>query len=178
MKQLAPQISQHLFADKHANTYAVLDGAQIPDLLPRLYEQRPEYECLYRGELAPDIAEVAPYLVQLEPGADFTLWLLEHGWGRNWGIYATSAADLRQMRRHFRTFLIVHDEEGKPLYFRFYDPRVLRVYLPTCNADELQTIFGRVSDYIFEDKNPENILHYHMESGFMRQNTMPLLQGS
>lgn len=174
MKQLATQISQHLFADKHANTYAVLDGAQIPDLLPRLHEQRPEYECLYRGELAPDIAEVAPYLVQLEPDADFTRWLLEHGWGHNWGIYATSASDLRAMRRHFRTFLIVHDEEGKPLYFRYYDPRVLRVYLPTCNAAEMSKIFGSINCYTLEDENPGVALRFHTESGLLRQEKMPL----
>lgn len=169
MKHFAPQISQHLFADPHANTYAVLDGAQIPDLLPRLHEQRPDYECLYRGELAPDIAEVAPYLVQLEPDADFTRWLLEHGWGHNWGIYATSTSDLRQMRRHFRTFLIVHDEEGKPLYFRFYDPRVLRVYLPTCNAEELTKIFGSLISYLLEDEDDRTALKFRNESGSMQR---------
>ena len=31
-------------------TFAVLDGAAIPDLLTKLYELEPEYECLYRGE--------------------------------------------------------------------------------------------------------------------------------
>ena len=175
MKQLAPQISQHLFADPHANTYAVLDGAQIPDLLPRLHEQRPEYECLYRGELAPDIAEVAPYLVQLEPDSDFTLWLLEHGWGHNWGIYATSTADLRAMRRHFRTFLIVHDEEGKPLYFRFYDPRVLRVYLPTCNANELTMIFGFINSYILENENPNSALRFNRVSDAVRAETLSVV---
>jgi hypothetical protein len=64
----------------------------------------------------------------MELRGHFTNWILEHGWGKNCGIFATSAADLRQMRRHLRTFLVVHDEEGKPLYFRYYDPRVLRVF--------------------------------------------------
>lgn len=169
VKNHAQHISQQLFADRDARVYAVLDGARIPDLLPKLDEQNPESECLYRGELAPDIAEVAPYLVQLEPASPFTNWILQHGWGNNWGIFATSPADLRAMRRHFRTFLIVHDEEGKPLYFRFYDPRVLRVYLPTCNADELKTVLGPVSNYFLEDENPNIMLRFSGFSGSIQQ---------
>ena len=176
MKNFIEQISQHLFADKSANTYAVLDGALIPDLLPKLYEYQPEYECLYRGELAPDIAEVAPYLVQIESGSHFTNWILENGWGKNWGIFATSAADLRQMRRHFRTFLIVHDEKGTPLYFRYYDPRVLRVYIPTCNGEELTKLFGSIISYVLEDENSNTALRFHIESGFMRRDEMQLTQ--
>lgn len=175
MNQLAPQISQHLFADKHANTYAVLDGAQIPNLLAKLHEQRPDYECLYRGELAPDIAEVAPYLVQLEFASQFTNWLLEHGWGHNWGIFATSTDNLRAMRRHFRTFLIVHDEEGKPLYFRFYDPRVLRVYLPTCNAEELTKMFGAIISYSLEGEESNTALRFRIESNSLRQEKSEIL---
>ncbi|MBA3805009.1 MAG: DUF4123 domain-containing protein [Acidobacteria bacterium] len=146
----------------------------IPGLLPKLHEQRPEYECLYRGELAPDLAEVAPYLVQLEPSSDFTNWILEHGWGKHWGIFATSTVDLRAMRRHFRTFLIVHDEEGKPLYFRFYDPRVLRVYLPTCNADELKSFFGPVITYTLEDKNSDVMLCIRITAGSVQEERMTI----
>jgi len=174
VKNIVEQISRHLFADVSARAFAVLDGASIPDLVPKLQEQRPEYECLYRGELAPDLAECAPYLVQLEPASDFTNWILEHGWGKNWGIFATAAADLHAMRRHFRTFLIVHDEEGKPLYFRFYDPRVLRVYLPTCNAEEALKMFGSIIYYTLEHETPNAVLQFHRESGYVRHKTIPL----
>lgn len=176
MKNFIEQISHHLFADKRANVYAVLDGAMIPGLLPKLYEYQPEYECLYRGELAPDIAEVAPYLVQIEPGSHFTNWILEHGWGKNWGIFATSAADLRQMRRHFRTFLIVHDEKGAPLYFRYYDPRVLRVFLHSCDAKELATVFGPVVYYLLEDEKAEDALRFHINAGFIQQEKVSLVR--
>jgi hypothetical protein len=175
VKNFIEQISHHLFADKRANVYAVLDGAMIPGLLPKLYEYQPEYECLYRGELAPDIAEVAPYLVRIESGNHFTNWILEHGWGKNWGIFATSAADLRQMRRHFRTFLIVHDEKGAPLYFRYYDPRVLRVFLPTCDAEELWKMFGSVISYVLEDEDSNKALRFRIESNSLRQEKAQLV---
>jgi len=40
--------------------------------------------------------------------------------------------------------LVVKDERGNRLVFRYYDPRVLRVYLPTCSPSELRTVFGPI----------------------------------
>jgi hypothetical protein len=148
-----------LFADE-MQVYAVLDGAIIPDLLDRLYGLQPEFICLYRGELAPDLAEVAPYLVRLDPDDEFARWVIEEGWGKSWGVFAVSDGDMYAVRQHFRRFLIVRDPEGKPLYFRYYDPRVLRVYLPTCNADELRTVFGPLACYLLEDADPGVALRF------------------
>jgi hypothetical protein len=84
-------------------------------------------------------------------------------------VFALSRADLRALRRHFRTLLIVHDSTAKPLYFRYYDPRVLRVYLPTCNADELSAIFGPVEKYLLEEEQTGAILSFHTNAGALVQ---------
>src|SRR5258708_30653063 len=97
-EDLNQAIHKHLFTDEDANVFAALDGASIPDLLDKLYGLLPEFECLYRGELEPDVAEVAPYLVRLEPNAEFTKWVFTHGWGQHWGIFASSLADFRALR--------------------------------------------------------------------------------
>src|ERR1700682_3199390 len=123
MKESTLDIRQHLFAQEDSNVFAILDGASMPDLLDSLYHYQPEYQCLYRGELQPDMAEVAPYLAKLDPAAEFTDWLIEKSWGKHCGIFAASSADLKTVHRHFRTFLMVYDANGKPLYFRYYDPR-------------------------------------------------------
>src|ERR1022692_3301523 len=107
-----------LFTEAGGNVYAVLDGASVPGLLDKLAEWEPPQECLYRGEIKPDLAEMAPYLVHLEPDAEFTAWILQQGWGNHWGIFAIAEADLRAMRQHLRRFLTVHDESGKPMLFR------------------------------------------------------------
>ena len=168
------QARPYLFAEPDAPVYAVLDGASVEGLLQRLNDYQPAAECLYRGELAPDIAEVAPYLVQLDPKSAFCDWVLNAGWGKHWGIFAVSRADLRTMRRHFRNFLTVHDSEGKPLLFRYYDPRVLRVYLPTCNAKELEAIFGPVLCYIVEDEEPGELLRFQVTNGELAMNCKKL----
>ena len=167
-------IEQQLFSSDAGRVFAILDGASVGDLLTPLYEHHPEFECLYRGELQPDIAEVAPYLVQLEQGTEFAKWVLEQGWGNHWGIFAVADAELPVMRRHFRRFLTVHDADGKPLYFRYYDPRVLRAYLPTCNAEELQTMFGPVECFLLEGENPAAALRFQVQDGALKQQTLSL----
>jgi len=168
-EEIAQSVSRRLFAEEAANVYAVLDGASVPGLLEQLYELEPEHECLYRGELQPDVAEVAPYLVCLEPDSEFTRWLVAEGWGQHWGVFVSSDADMRVLRRHFRTFLVVYDPEGKPLYFRYYDPRVLRLYMPTCNEQELQIVFGPVVSYLLEDEDPHKLLRFQFAGGTLRQ---------
>jgi hypothetical protein len=127
--------------------YALLDGAAIPNLTALLAEHQVVNVCLLPGELEPELAQAAPYLVQLEAQSPLTGLLLTGEAGPHWGILATSAADLRTLRMHFRKFLSVWDPDGKPLYFRYYDPRVLRLYLPTCDAEELSLLFGPVTAF-------------------------------
>lgn len=167
-------VSERLFTDRDMQVFAVLDGASIPDLLMNLHQHQPEHICLYRGELAPDVAEVAPYLVRLEKEAEFTYWALTQGWGEHWGIFAVVAADLQEMRQHCRRFLTVYGPENNPLLFRYYDPRVLRVYLPTCNAEELATVFGPVQSLLCEDEDPNVALRFRLAAGTLRQEKIKL----
>lgn len=143
-----------LFASEDDSAYAVLDGASVPDLQEKLLEAKEEWACLYRGELEPDLAEVAPYLIKLRPDSPLTDWILTEGWGHHWGIFAVTPAGLEALRRHLRGFLRVKDHTGQILYFRYYDPRVLQVFLPTCRRDEIQAIYGPVLSYITESADP------------------------
>lgn len=164
MESLEKSLAAEIFVDG-ANTFAVLDGASVPDLLDKLDQWQPEFVCLYRGELKPDLAEVAPYLVRLEPGSEIAEWILSEGWGNHWGIFAITDADLKAMRQHFRRFLTVYDETGHPLLFRYYDPRVMRDYLPSCTAEEWGAIFGPVSRYLLEDEGSNTLLRFQCALG-------------
>src|SRR5687767_999411 len=108
-------LESQLFADD-LNTYAVLDGASVPGLVANLERWQPEHICLFRGELEPGVPDVAPYLVTMRPDTKFSDWVLDQSWGRHWGIFAQTPADFRSMRKHCRTFLIIHGVNGKPLY--------------------------------------------------------------
>lgn len=145
--------------------YAVLDGASAERLSQTIYQHAVKSVCLLRGELIPDLARAAPYLVRLETGSPFTDWLLNEGWGRHWGIFVISGADLRTLRQHFRSVLTVYGPDSTPLFFRYYDPRVLRVYLPTCSAEELVTVFGPVRRYLMESEDGQGVLGFELRDG-------------
>ena len=166
MDKIVEAVSPILFKEEGASVYAVLDGGSIPDLLDKLYgDRRPEFECLYEGEIKPDLAEVAPYLVRLEAKSEFTEWVIKEGWGKHWGVFAVAPVDFRAMRHHLRHFLIVHGHDGKAFYFRFYDPRVLRTYLPSCNSGELTEFFGPVKTWVLEAENPSTLLRFNLADG-------------
>jgi hypothetical protein len=160
------RIREQIFsAPEGLKVYGVLDGASADRLPQAIYQHGVDSVCLLRGELEPDLAQVAPYLVRLDPGAPFTGWVLEEGWGNHWGIFVVTKADVRTLRQHFRSFLTVYDPDNVPLFFRYYDPRVLRVYLPTCNAEELETVFGPVERYLMEGKDDQSLLRCEFKEG-------------
>lgn len=165
-------LTQMLWTTPRDRVFAVLDGASVPGLLDRLYgDPRPEFECLYRGELEPDIAEVAPYLVALENGSAFADWFIEQGWGRHWGIFIVAPLDLRALRFHLRPLNIAYDPEGVPKMFRYYDPRVLRTFLPTCDASQIAEMFGPIERFVVEDSLPQNALSFTRASGELQTGT-------
>jgi hypothetical protein len=130
--------------------FAILDGARDPEV-HRLAQQLPG-ACLWSGRLAPELVEVAPYLVELVRGHAAARAILEHGWGEGWGIFFTADAELEALRRHFRRFLQAKLEDGRVVLFRYYDPAVLRAYIPTCDASELAAFFGPVLCFSVEDE--------------------------
>lgn len=156
METAGPGLPGVLFDKGETPIFTVLDGASAPGLVTKLYELEPEYCCLYRGELAPDIASVAPYLARLEPGTPFTELVLGEGWGAHWGIFVASTSNLRALRNHFREFHTVQLPDQRTVLFRYYDPRVLRSFLPACNAEELKAFFGPVQSYFAEGETAES----------------------
>lgn len=148
-----------LFSQSDANVFVVLDGAKVPGLLKQLEDAQPEYCCLYRGELIPELAEVVPYLVRLEQGSEFSKWVLS-GIGKHWGIFAVAKTNLRTMGQHFRSLLTVELPNGQTVAFRFYDPRVLRVFLPSCEEGERREMFGPVAHYLVEGEARGTFLRF------------------
>jgi|SRR5215468_5732596 len=161
------ELKKHLFTGR-TNVFALLDGASVKGLRMQLYKTEPPHYCLFRGELAPDVAEAAPYLVGLLRDSPFTEWLLNESIGKHWGVFALSRQSITEMRRHFRSLITVHDEGGTPMIFRYYDPRVLRSFLPTCNAGELKTFFGKVDTFLAEEKDGNGMSTFEMKDNELK----------
>ncbi len=142
--------------------YAILDAARESIIYSRLAESDNQKVCLLIGEQARELATVAPYLVALDEDDPFTQWILDQGWGKSWGVFLETETTFIKLRNHLRTFLRVADEDGKTLFFRYYDPRVLRVFLPTCDTAQLETMFGPVVRYYSEGEEGNTLIQYSL----------------
>jgi hypothetical protein len=157
------KLFEGLLIEEDEEVCAMLDGASVPGLLDRLYSDRSlEAECLFRGKLEPDMAQVAPYLVRLEPESEFAEWVVGTGWGQHWGSFVTSRRGFRALRDHLRALSLVHRRDGTPLYFRYYDPRVLRIFLPTCSPAQLKQMFGPVDAFLAENEAGDAVSIYRL----------------
>jgi hypothetical protein len=148
----AHQLRTRLYRGRAHGLYAVVDGARSPRIHPLVSDSGVPCASLYEGPLEPPLAGAAPYLLRLTGDAPLAHDLIAHGWGQAWGVYLDSAASFERVREHLRTLLRVRDPDGRVLLFRFYDPRVLRVYLPSCTPEEARAVFGPIARFIVESE--------------------------
>jgi len=143
----------------------VLDCARDERIFRAVERTMLHKSCLYAGRIPWVLQRAAPHVVVLEPDDPLTRLLLVEGWGDSWGIYFRSDMPMMDVRRHLRTILRVQDEAGRKLIFRWYDPRVLRAYLPTCRAPELRTVFGPIEAFYCEGTAPSLLLDFRVDGG-------------
>jgi len=156
------QIIQQLWQSDNQGepvVYAILDGARNNKIHPMLNQSGQRYSCLYEGSLNYELTLAAPYIVRLEKDSDFTHELIQQCWGNSWGIFAIthSPATLISVRRNCRKIAYVLDKKNKKYVFRYYDPRVFRIYLPTCDALEAAKVFGPVTEFVIEGDTPDKL---------------------
>lgn len=130
--------------------FAVLDAARDARIGVLLREAPARYRSLYDGWQGDALGEVAPYLVELgPPHPELLADLVAEGWGAPWGVFL-SAPDGREfdaVRRHLRKFLMV-ELDGEKVYFRFYDPRVLQGFVPTCTPGERRELLADLAWHV------------------------------
>lgn len=133
------------------SNFALLDAARMHGDIHRARELNPDHTCLYEGDSERFLSAVAPWLFSLQPNGPFAHWIVEHGASQSWGVLFQSDSEPVKLYKHLRNFLIVQGEDGREMYFRYYDPRVLHVFLPSCEPDQLREFFGPISAFVAED---------------------------
>lgn len=157
----AQKVLETLWTEARRNLlFAILDTAQGERTLEILRESIDDYQPLYEGIKAVMMESAAPYLVQFSDRSSLLDRLVQEGWGKHWGIYLTSRQRFADVRRHLRKFLVVEAEETREqMYFRFYDPRVLRTFLPLCTTRQTIDFFGDIEAFLVEGR-VRNLLRF------------------
>ncbi|MCU6238672.1 DUF4123 domain-containing protein [Morganella morganii] len=122
--------------------YAIIDAASEPDIFSLLDEYSPPACCLYSEPLQPDMAELAPYLVEVTE--DVRKWLDTRN--TPWGMVVYTTVTMRELRHHLRKFtMVIIPGQEKPVFWRFYDPRNVWEILATFDDWRLHTFLGPVT---------------------------------
>jgi hypothetical protein len=141
-----------LFSERQS-VFAVLDGARDPRVYELVVQSKLSHASLFEGNDGQFLEKVAPYIVELPREAPLWAELLA-AWGQSWGIYLNAPTTMQELRENIRTHLKMRAPNGAEFYFRFYDPRVLRGFLPACTAEECAEFFGPVSRFVTEAEDP------------------------
>jgi hypothetical protein len=129
--------------------YAIFDACDEPRVPVKMRELGDDGCSLYSGSSALELSAIAPYLARVDSA--LLDWTCTSLWTAPWGIFAATAAPLDELRAHFRKCLIVDAPDNDRWYFRFYDPRVLARFLPTCDAPQLAHFFGPIDAFGWVD---------------------------
>ncbi|MDO5643801.1 MAG: DUF4123 domain-containing protein, partial [Paracoccus sp. (in: a-proteobacteria)] len=131
-------------------TFAILDAAKIMDLPELLEDSGLAHRCLFKGDAFDELKDVAPWIVRLEKGNNFTRNLFTrsdacwHLWDSQPGIYVRSRATLDDIWRHFRKFTRIRDTSGGWLYFRFWESPVSTTFLSMGNSPEAMPLVSQM----------------------------------
>lgn len=150
--------------------FAILDAARDYMRIGLARTVSPEFDCLFSGEKGHRLDHVAPHLFvcdKLGVVAHATLSGIEPG---DVGLLLESDADFQAVRRHLRRFLIVlRERDRRRIYFRYYDPRVLRAFLPACTPGDLERFFGPIAAIHCQGETPGEVCSYRLRNGALER---------
>jgi hypothetical protein len=147
-------------ASRSSSFFMIIDAAHGVDIPALARGEQGPCQSLYSGPSGDMLADVAPYLLSVQPRGQRLRWLSEH-WGRSAGVLLRTPADHAAVREHLRQWLMVTRPQDLQKYlFRFYDPRVLREFLPACSSTEAARFFGPVAAMYCEGPEADELLTF------------------
>lgn len=126
-------------------SYLLLDGAQIDNLLRQIYQlyEFPECHVLYLGTRYQPLSDVGPVLTRLIPNSRLEQHFFEH-WQHTAGIWLESDASEPELVEHLRSLVHAGLRSGVTVLLRYYDPRILRRWLPELPSDQRDRVMGPI----------------------------------
>lgn len=123
--------------------YAVIDLAVAEQLRPVIARlMRSAAEPLLAHKFAQELLEVGPWLVKLSAAPEVDSLLGEMDPGVPWGYYVHSTVDIVSLRQTLRRFnLAVIPDTPRPVLFRYWDPRVMGVFLKVASREQRARMF-------------------------------------
>ncbi len=133
--------------EPEAARYAVIDLASTQSLRPIITALKPAAaEPLFARSFAPELLEVGPWLVRLSKTSEIARALTRMGADVHWGYFIYTTVDIALLCQSLRRFNLarIPDMPDKML-FRYWDPRVMRVFLEVASHEQRARLFEGIT---------------------------------
>ena len=158
--------------------YLLLDGAQIDNLAERLLDQgkNTKFQSLYQHTAYSKLADIGPILVPVSPSSPLAhIFALE--WSATAGIWLESEAGEDVVVQHLRSLIHACVEGDATVLFRYYDPRITRLWLTGLEPQARDRLMGPIrlvllpklahSSGFIRQENPEQPIAQYTEKPWL-----------
>ena len=137
--------------------YAVIDLASAPEARPSIARLLPSAsEPLFARTVAQELLDVGPWLVRLSKAPEIELMLANMSPEVPWGYYVHTLVDIVSLRQTLQRFnLALVPGHPQVVLFRYWDPRVMKVFLESATSHQRRMFFEFIdaveaADWVFE----------------------------
>ncbi|HEX9513134.1 MAG TPA: DUF4123 domain-containing protein [Puia sp.] len=123
-------------------------------------------QSLFKDTKDEALIDVAPWVFQVDNDLGKKL-IDETDLSMQFTLLVESNADINALSAHLRKF-IYQTIDGREYFFRFYDSRVLKKFLPTCDKDQVLEFFGPVMQFIAGGDTREEAIRFRHDSGVLK----------
>ena len=157
--------------------YLLLDGAQIEDLMQTLYqlEPAPEFHRLYEGTRYAELADAGPILIVTDQDSLLCQHFKKH-WHTTSGVTLISRAPAEELVQHLSSLVHASVGGGVSLLFRYYDPRILYLWLTDMSDGQRNSALGPVEHFQIWSSDDWNDFSRSAPSASQRYSDIPWLQ--
>lgn len=171
--------------DKLLDRLRAVDGVQVWALIDASgldrgradidTERFKQVECLFTGDLAVELNDVAPYLAELDVYRDDAAGIIQALMERECIVLLIGPSDrvlsFADLHRHLRKFNVVYGPDGQALFFRYSDSRTLPGVLEVMDAKQCNAFFGPLTSIVVPVREAE-IVYFSLVDGALSQSSV------
>ena len=123
--------------------YAVVDLASAPQIYSHISPLlRSTAETLFVRKMPFRLLRNGPWLLKLSGSPQLEEAIIEVGAESHWGCFVHASIDIVSMRQTLRRFNLVQLPDAETEFlFRYWDPRVMRLFLEVATKEQRRRLF-------------------------------------
>jgi hypothetical protein len=132
--------------------YYIIDAASDFIEIDDLIKTYGPSVCVLKSNYDGQFIDVGPHLFDSSVKLDELL--MNTQWGKGSFISLSFSRERMNLIHLLRNNSEIVTEQDEVMFFRYYDPRILRIFLPVFDTQQIKEFFGSVDEFMCEDEDP------------------------